>query len=84
MTITLDISAEVQVELARQADAHGLAVEAYAAYLIEEAVHPPASANPIGRKPLEETLREMAEWSHKIPALPDEAFTRGNLYRNHD
>jgi len=39
MTITLDISPEVQTQLARQAAAHGRAVEAYAASLLEEAVH---------------------------------------------
>jgi hypothetical protein len=26
----------------------------------------------------------MAQFSHKIPPLPDEAFTRESLYRNHD
>jgi hypothetical protein len=33
---------------------------------------------------LENTFREMAEFSHKVPVLPDEAFTRGSLYRDHD
>ena len=35
MTITVDITPEVQVELARQAAAQGCAVEAYAASLLE-------------------------------------------------
>jgi|HubBroStandDraft_2_1064218.scaffolds.fasta_scaffold633906_2 hypothetical protein len=42
MTITVDIRPEVQAELARQADAQGSAIEAYAASLLEEAVHVPA------------------------------------------
>jgi hypothetical protein len=41
MTITLDIKPEVQAELARQAAAHGQAIENYAADLLEEAVRPP-------------------------------------------
>jgi hypothetical protein len=41
MTITVDITPEVQAELARQAAAQGRAVEAYAARLLEEAVHLP-------------------------------------------
>jgi hypothetical protein len=45
MTITFDISAEVQAELARQAAAYGRAVEAHAASLLEEAVHLPAATN---------------------------------------
>ena len=42
MTITVDIRPEIQAELARQAAAYGGAIEAYAARLLEEAVHPPA------------------------------------------
>jgi len=42
MTITVDLTTEVQAELARQAAARGSAIEAYAATLIEEAVHLPA------------------------------------------
>jgi predicted nucleic acid-binding protein len=42
MTITVDISPEVQAELARQAAAQGRALEAYAAVLLEEAAHIPA------------------------------------------
>jgi hypothetical protein len=45
MTITVDVKPEVQAELARQAAAHGRAIEAYAASLLEEAVHLPAGAN---------------------------------------
>jgi hypothetical protein len=41
MTITLDIRPEVQAELARQAAANGRALEAYAATVLEEAVHVP-------------------------------------------
>jgi hypothetical protein len=42
MTITVDITPEVQAELARQATAQGRALEAYAASLLEQAVHRPA------------------------------------------
>jgi len=42
VTITVDIRPEVQAELARQAAAHGRAIEAYAASSLEEAVHIPA------------------------------------------
>ena len=44
MTITLEITPELQAELARQAAAHGSAVETYAAALLEEAVHLPEAA----------------------------------------
>ena len=45
MTITVSITPEVQAEIARQAAAHGRAIEAYAASLLEEAVGLPAGAN---------------------------------------
>jgi hypothetical protein len=84
MTITVDIAPDVQAELARQAAARGRAVEAYAASLLEEAVNPPAGAGRLSQDRLENTLREMAQFSHKIPRLPDGAFTRESLYRDHD
>ncbi|HEX4134419.1 MAG TPA: hypothetical protein VHY84_07420 [Bryobacteraceae bacterium] len=42
MTITVNIKPEVQAELARQAAAHGRALEAHAATMLEDAVHLPA------------------------------------------
>ena len=45
MTITVDVKPEVQAELARQAAAQGRAIEAYAASLLEEAVHHPTGTN---------------------------------------
>jgi hypothetical protein len=45
MTITVDIKPEVQAELARQAASHGQEIDAYAASLLEQAVHPRGHAN---------------------------------------
>ena len=84
MTITVDITPEVQADPVRRAAAHGRAVEAYAATLLEEAAHLPAGGYRLSQDRLENTLREMAQFSHKIPALPDQAFTRESLYRDHD
>jgi plasmid stability protein len=82
MTITVDIAPEVQAELARQAAAHGSAVEAYVANLLEEAVRVPAGR--MSENGLEAAIHEIAQFSHKIPSLPDEAFARESLYRDHD
>ncbi len=43
MTLTVELKPEVQAELARQAASSGKPVEAYAASLLEEAVHLPAA-----------------------------------------
>jgi hypothetical protein len=43
MTITIEIGLELQAELVRQAAAHGMGIDAYAASLLEEAAHLPAA-----------------------------------------
>jgi hypothetical protein len=58
MTITIDISPELQAELARQAASHGRAIEVYAAKLLEEAVHLPAATTRPSRG---KSLREVFE-----------------------
>jgi hypothetical protein len=84
MTIIIDIKPEVQAELSRQAAAHGVDIVAYAASLLEEAAQIPSPAKRLNQGQLDETLRELAQFSQKIPLLPDEAFSRENLYRDHD
>ena len=84
MTITVEIRPEVQAELARQAAARGHGLEAYATRLLEQAAHAAAETLQFTPKRLETTLLEMAQFSHKIPSLPDEAFTRESLYQDHD
>jgi hypothetical protein len=84
MTIIVDIRPEVQAELSRQAAAHGVDIGAYAASLLEEAAHVPSGLKTISQSELDNTLQELAQFSHKIPLLPDEAFSRESLYRDHD
>jgi hypothetical protein len=84
MTIIVEIKPEVQAELSRQAAAHGLDIGSYAANLLEEAAQLPAESKTLSQGQLHDTLRELAQFSHKIPLLPDEAFTRESLYRDHD
>ena len=43
MTITMQLGLELQAELARQAAAHGMGIDAYAASLLEEAAHLPSA-----------------------------------------
>jgi hypothetical protein len=84
MTITIEITPEVQAELSRQAAAHGVDISSYVATLLRDAVHRPAGFKIINESQLAKTLEEMAQFSHKIPLLPDEAFSRESLYRDHD
>ena len=51
MTITVDISLEVEPELARKAAARGVDVPAYVATLIEQAARPEEVARPKYQRP---------------------------------
>jgi hypothetical protein len=84
MAIIVDIKPEVQEELTRQAAARGVEVGVYAASLLEGAAGVTAGPKTLSQSQLENTLRELAQFSHKIPLLPDEAFSRESLYRDHD
>jgi len=85
MTITINIRPETEAELARRAEMHGMDVPAYAATILEEATKP---AEPLvtdnSIEEFEKSLDRIAQFSDKIPALPDEAFSRESIYRDHD
>jgi hypothetical protein len=83
MSMIVNIKPEAEAELTRQAKSHGVQPEDYAANLLEEAVHLGA-AKKLTTDQLDRTLQELAQYSYKIPALPDHAFTREGLYRDHD
>jgi hypothetical protein len=84
MTIVIDLKPEVQAELGRQAAAHGVDLGAFAASLLEEAAHAPSGSKTLNQDQLDNTLQELAQFSDRIPVLPDEAFSREGLYRDHD
>jgi hypothetical protein len=77
MTITVDIRPEVQAELARQAASHGRAVEAYAASLLEEAVHLPAETVDNGGQGKREGRKSLVEVCAMVRGLADDVdFSR--------
>lgn len=84
MNLIVNIKPEVREELGRQAAAHGVDLGDYAGNLLEEAAHLAAGPKTLSLEQLDKTLQEMAQFSDKIPSLPDEAFSRESLYRDHD
>jgi hypothetical protein len=70
-TILVDLKLEVHAELSRQAAARGVDIGSYAASLLEEAAHARAVSKILSPEQLDETLREIAQYSDKIPLLPD-------------
>ena len=84
MTITVDIKPEVQAELERRAALMERDPATYAASLIESALYIPDDAGKLTPEGLKEFFRVMSQYSHEIPSLPDEAFTRESIYQDHD
>ncbi len=82
----MQVTVNIPDDLALRAKAQGLTPEKYVEGLLAEQSAPnrePAKAG--ARKPaLERFFEEMAEHSAKIPPLPEDAFTRASIYRDHD
>ena len=84
MSIIINIKPEIETELTRQAAAHGVDIDAYAATLLEEAVHVGAESKKLSPDQLDRTMQELAQFSDRIRLLPDEAFSRESLYQDCD
>jgi hypothetical protein len=79
----MQVTITIPDDLAAQAEARGLSVEAYVQMLVDEAgrkslpPHPPRT-----REQIEAFFEAMAEGSQKLPLLPTESFTRESFYQD--
>jgi hypothetical protein len=78
----MQITVDIPDEFAARAAARGLTPETYLRTLIDEAAQ--AADKLPARLSMAEFIRRFSADSEKIPQLPDEAFTRQSLYRDHD
>jgi hypothetical protein len=77
MTITIDITPEVQAALARQAAAEGREVESYAASLLEQALHPTSGAATSPENRPHEAEKTLVEVCAMVKGLTDDVdFSR--------
>ena len=83
---SMQITVDIPDDFAAQAKARGLTPEDYVRSLVESAVHSdPARTSPRhSQREMDDFFRGMAQYSDKIPALPDEAYTRESFYRDRD
>jgi hypothetical protein len=82
MQVTLDIPDEV----AAQARARGVPVEAYVQSLVKQAA---LQASEMARRKMtgeeiQAWLDELTQFSDKIPPMPGETFSREMIYQEHD
>ncbi|MBY0504693.1 MAG: hypothetical protein K2X03_12340 [Bryobacteraceae bacterium] len=83
----LILPTNIQDELARESERRLLEVARYADTMLIDGVHAkrvlPNSPR-LTRPEIDELLDGLAEFSDKIPHLPDSAFTREAIYTDHD
>jgi hypothetical protein len=86
MVLTIKIPDELQARLERQAKARGTDVSALAAELLNGAAQETAAPEetPYDSTRLKKFLADMAQFSDRIPDLPDEALSRESIYCDHD
>ena len=83
MTIQIELNPEMMERLAAEAEAEGIALEAYAERLLREAIA--TQSEPQGQlsvADLHTMLSGIAEGSEKLPKVPTAAFTRESLYED--
>ena len=83
--IQIELRPDVEAQLAAEAQARGIGIQAYVESLLEQAV----ATRTV--QPRRRTREEMAAFfeamavnSEKLPQLPEEAFTRESFYQDHD
>jgi hypothetical protein len=79
MTVTLDLTPELEKRIAAHAVARGLSLEAYLLSVIETAATPAASER-ASLKEFEAAMDELAEGLDDVPVLAPEALTRESIY----
>jgi hypothetical protein len=79
MTVTLDLTPELEQHIVAQAEAQGLSVEAYLLTVIEAAAAP-ASSERARLEEFEAAMDELAKGLDDVPVLAPEALTREAIY----
>jgi hypothetical protein len=82
----MQVKVNISDELAAKALALGQTPESFLQSMIDEAERSASAPLPPAKPKMDMRtfLRKMAQFSDKIPQLPDEAFTRESFYQDHD
>jgi hypothetical protein len=83
MTVRLELRPEVEENLAAQARARGVPLDAYLQGVIEDLARA-ETACPASPQDIEATLDRLAEMGKDLPHLPSSAFSRESIYQDHD
>jgi hypothetical protein len=82
----MQITVTIPDEFAALVQARGQEPQSFGQSVIDDAVRSAPAALPPAKPKMnmEEFLQRMAQFSDKVPQLPDEAFTRESFYQDHD
>jgi hypothetical protein len=83
MTVRLELKQDVEENLAAQARARGISLDAYLQSVIEHLAQAQATSPP-SPQDIEAALDALAEMRKGLPHLPSSAFSRKNIYKDHD
>lgn len=83
--IQVELKPEIEAQLVADAQARGVEPSVYAGSVLERAYLQGGSPRP-ARTPqqVREWLDSLAQFSARIPQLPEEAFSRESFYRDHE
>ena len=84
MAFTLHLRPDLEKDLAAQAHTLGLSLEVYVQMLIERQIDLDLRERKLSAEEFEAELDALAAYSEKIPLLPLTAFTRDEIYRDHN
>jgi len=84
MAFTLHLRPDLEKNLADEARAHGVSLETYVQMLIERQLTLQKKEHKLSIEEFEAELDGIAAYSDKIPVLPLSAFSRDEIYRDHD
>jgi hypothetical protein len=83
MTVRLELKPDVEANLAAQARARGVPLDAYLQSVIEDLARADA-ARPASFKEIEAILDALAEMGRDLPHLLSPAFSRESIYQDHN
>lgn len=84
MTIHVELSAEMERQLAAEASARGIALEMYAQRLLQEAIAPRSKGrNRASQEEFRVFLDALASKAPNVPKLRSETFSREMIYGEH-
>jgi hypothetical protein len=80
----MEVTVKIPDEIAAQAEARGMRVEAYVQEILARQVRPALEARtPCSSQEIRAWLDSLAQFSDKIPPLPD-TISREWIYQDHD